>query len=98
MILSKLKVEKVVRPPIRPAVKKALSCGCERICGEVKKIPISREPRILTLRVAKGIPKSTGVLLKSRPVSARKIAPRAPPKPTQIKVKFAEDIIKKYNT
>lgn len=91
--MSKLKVEKVVSPPIRPAVKKAFKFGWARICGAQRNIPIRNDPVIFTIKVAKGMPNINGVLAKSMPAKALKIAPKNPPKPINNKVRFAEFII-----
>lgn len=54
--LSFMKVEKVVKPPQKPVVSNRRTCGVSQPCveGNDEKKPISRQPRILTVKVPSG--------------------------------------------
>lgn len=50
--VSNENVEKVVRPPNNPAVRKDFRFGVEFKLGRVRKIPIIKDPIIFTVKVA----------------------------------------------
>ena len=76
------KVEKVVRPPKSPAVKKDLRLGFACKLGRVSKIPMTNEPITFTHNVARGKARTKVDLEITTPVSTLRMAPTNPPHPT----------------
>ena len=80
LLVSRAKLEKVVKPPQIPTLRKRSNVGCS--AGEILDVirTISRQPSKLTLKVDQGKPDGDfrGIKLNRK----RRVAPIKPPQPT----------------